>query len=78
MRKQGGHSCHWLRVPLDRFPEFMQDVQIVRPRLVFVGLRPIGPRHFADIEVAERFVYHRDLLHWQSAQVRNGLYDAII
>src|ERR1700758_2442162 len=34
------------------FPELVQGAQIIRTRLVSVGLRPVGPRHLADIKVA--------------------------
>src|SRR5262249_1467616 len=35
-----------------RLPEFVKRAQIIRPWLIFVGLRPIGPRYFANIKVA--------------------------
>ena len=41
----------------------MQRPQIVRPRLVFVGLGPVGPRHLADIKVAA--AVHRKAMRGQ-------------
>src|SRR5262249_18759674 len=39
--------------PLSRdLPEFVQRAQVIRPRLVLEGLRPVGPRHLAHIDVA--------------------------
>ena len=35
-------------------PEFVQRSQIVGPRLIRPGLRPVGPRYLADIEIAAR------------------------
>ena len=37
---------------LSHLPEFVQRSQIIRSRLISEGLRPVGPRHLADIEVA--------------------------
>src|SRR5262249_10664287 len=37
---------------LYHLPELVQRAQITRPWLVSESLRPVGPRHFADIEVA--------------------------
>ena len=37
---------------LSHLLELVQRAQIIWPRLVSEGLRPVGPRHVADIEVA--------------------------
>ncbi len=44
-----GRLAHSL---LYHLPELVQRAQIIRPWLVSESLRPVGPRHLADIEVA--------------------------
>src|SRR6266436_4582463 len=55
---------------LYRLPELVQRAQTIRPRLVSEGLRPVGPRHLADIEVAvavHRKPMRRQELGWTKA-----------
>src|ERR1051326_1341017 len=51
-RRDCGRGIRAWVSPLADFAEFVQRAQIVRPRLIFEGLRPVRPRYFADIEVA--------------------------
>ena len=61
------------KVALNHLPEFMQRAQIVGPWFVFVSLRPVGPRHLADIEVAaaiHRKPVRSQELSWTEARAK--------
>src|SRR6185437_14979931 len=47
----GASRARIAREPLSHLLELVQRAQIVRPRLL-EGLRPVRPRHLADVEVA--------------------------
>jgi len=51
----------------------VQRAQIIGPRPIFVGLRPIGPRHLADIKVAAA-VYRKSVrgqeLRWTKTRTK--------
>src|SRR6266700_4586940 len=54
-------------------PELVQRAQIIRPWLVSDSLRPVGPRHLADIEVAvavHRKPMRRQELGWTKARAK--------
>src|SRR6516225_9474383 len=53
--------------------ELVQRAQIIRPWLVSESLRPVGPRHLADIEVAVavyRKPMRRQELGWTKARAK--------
>src|SRR5499427_1422425 len=58
---------------LYHLPELVQRAQIIRPWLVSESLRPVGPRHLADIEVTvagHRKPVRRQELGWTKARAK--------
>src|SRR5262249_18251318 len=58
---------------LAHFPDLVQRAQIVGPRRVFVSLRPVGPRHLADIKIAaavHREAVRRQELRWTETRTK--------
>ena len=58
---------------LYHLPELVQRAQIIRPWRVSESLRPVGPRHLADIEVAvavHRKPMRRQELGWTKARAK--------
>src|SRR5215470_18343072 len=61
------------RTFLYHLPELVQRAQLIRPWLVSESLRPVGPRHLADIEVAvvvHRKPMRRQELGWTKARAK--------